>query len=202
MKVLNKVSFDIDTFEYKPELPRGQEWLEVFPEARSYIEDRLVYYRALRGWLEKQKVELLILLAERGLSEDLEEFFLFLIALYVDIPLIWVNKEIRRLEGYLPEKRKNKTSNKFIDVDEIKKRVDIVEVVSDYVNLKRVGKAYIGRCPFHDDRHPSFAVYPDGYYKCFGCGASGDVIDFIMQIRGCDFREALEILQRLKFDKN
>ena len=192
---VDKTEVNIDFEEYKPELPGGQEWLEVFPEARSYIEDRLVYYRAFRGWLEKQKDEILDLLVMRNLGEEEEAFFLFLIKVYVGIPLVWVNKEIRRLERYLPEKRKNKTSNKFIDVDEIKKRVDIVEVVSDYVNLKRVGKAYMGRCPFHDDRHPSFAVYPDGYYKCFGCGASGDVIDFIMQIRGCDFREALEILQ-------
>lgn len=191
---VDKTEVNIDFEEYKPELPGGQEWLEVFPEARSYIEDRLVYYRAFRGWLEKQKDEILDLLVMRNLGEEEEAFFLFLIKVYVGIPLVWVNKEIRRLERYLPEKRKNKTSNKFIDVDEIKKRVDIVEVVSDYVNLKRVGKAYRGRCPFHDDKNPSFAVYPDGY-KCFGCGASGDVIDFIMQIRGCDFREALEILQ-------
>jgi len=197
MKVLNrdKVDFDLDTFEYKPNLPKGQEWLEIFPEGRGYIERNLMRYRAWRGWLEKQKVELLKLLAERGFSEDLEEFFLFLIALYVDIPLLWVNKEIRRLEGYLPKKIIHNSSEKFLDAEEIKSKVDIVEVVSDYVELRKVGKTYMGRCPFHDDRHPSFAVYSDGYYRCFGCGASGDVIDFIMQIRGCDFKEALEILQ-------
>jgi len=197
MKVLNrnKVDFDIDTFEYSPELPRGQEWLDIFPEARGYIERKLVYYRALRGWLEKQKEDILGLLAKRGFSEDLEEFFLFLIALYVGIPLIWVNKEIKRLERYLPKRGNYKSNERFLDADEIKKRVDIVDVISDYVNLKRVGKLYMGRCPFHEDKTPSFAVYLDGYYKCFGCGASGDVIDFIMKIRGCDFKEALEILQ-------
>jgi hypothetical protein len=195
MIVEQESDFDIDTFEYKPNLPKGQEWLEIFSEARGDIERNLMRYRAWKGWLEKQKEELLELLAKRGFSEDLEYFFLFLIWVYVGIPLIWVNKEIRRLERYLPEKRKNKTSKKFIDADEIKKRVDIVEVISDYVSLKKVGKVYMGRCPFHDDKHPSFAVYPEGYYRCFGCGASGDVIDFIMQVRGCDFKEALEILK-------
>jgi len=198
MKVLtqDKTEVDIDDFEeYKPELPKNQEWLEVFPEARNYVEQKIVYYRALRGWLEKQKEDILGLLAKRGFSEDLEEFFLFLIALYVGIPLIWVNREIRRLERYLPEKRTCKSSENFLDVEEIKKRVDIVEVISDYVSLRKIGKVYMGRCPFHDDRKPSLAVYEDGYYKCFGCGASGDVIDFIMEIRNCDFKEALEVLK-------
>jgi hypothetical protein len=197
MKVLtqDKTEVDIDDFdEYKPELPKNQEWLEVFPEAREYVENRLTRYRALRGWLEKQKKEILELLAMRDLGEEEEAFYLFLIKVYIGFPLIWVNREIRRLERYLPEKRTCKSSEKFLDVEEIKKRVDIVEVVSDYVDLKRTGKVYMGRCPFHDDRKPSFAVYPDGY-KCFGCGASGDVIDFIMQIRNCDFKEALEILK-------
>ena len=197
MKVINrdKVDIDIDTFEYKPNLPEKHEWLEIFPEARSYVEKKLTYYRALRGWIEKQKDEILELLAMRNLTEDEEAFYLFLIKVYIGFPLIWVNEEIRRLERYLPGKEKNKASNKFIDVEEVKKRVDIVEVVSDYIELKRTGKVYMGRCPFHDDRKPSFAVYPDGFYKCFGCGASGDVIDFIMQIRNCDFKEALEVLK-------
>jgi hypothetical protein len=197
MMVLNKdkIELDIDTFEYKPELPRGQEWLEIFSEARGDIERNLMRYRAWKGWLEKQKEELLELLAKRGFSEDLEYFFLFLIWVYVGIPLICVNKEIKRLEEYLPEKGKNKTSKKFIDADEIKRKVDIVRVVSDYVELKKSGKGYMGRCPFHDDKHPSFAVYEEGYYICYGCGASGDVIDFIMQIKNCSFKEALEILK-------
>jgi hypothetical protein len=196
MMVLNKdkIELDIDFFEYEPELPKGQEWLEIFPEARGYIERKLVYYRALRGWIEKQKDEILELLAMRNLGEEEEAFFLFLIKIYVGIPLIWVNREIRRLERYLPKKRTYNSSEKFLDADEIKRKVDIVEVIGDYVELKKVGKGYMGRCPFHEDKNPSFAVYHDGY-KCFGCGASGDVIDFIMQIRNCDFKEALEILK-------
>ena len=196
MKVLtqDKTEVDIDDFEeYKPELPKNHEWLEIFPEGRSYVERKIVYYRALRGWIEKQKDEILELLAMRNLGEEEEAFYLFLIKVYIGFPLEWVNREIRRLERYLPARGKNKSSDKFLDAEEIKKRVDIVDVVSDYVSLKKVGKLYMGRCPFHEDKNPSLAVYSDGY-KCFGCGASGDVIDFIMQIRNCDFREALEIL--------
>jgi hypothetical protein len=190
---VGKIKVDID-FEYKPELPKNQEWLEIFPEARSYVEKKLTYYRTLKGWLENEARELIKLVVEKNFPEELELYWKFLIKVYIGFPLIWVNREIRRLERYLPIKEKNKASNKFIDVEEVKKRVDIVEVVSDYIELKRTGKVYMGRCPFHDDRKPSFAVYPDGY-KCFGCGASGDVINFIMEIRGCDFKEALEILK-------
>jgi hypothetical protein len=191
---VEKIEVDID-FEYKPELPKNQEWLEIFPEARSYVEKKLTYYRTLKGWLENEARELIKLVVEKNFPEELELYWKFLIKVYIGFPLIWVNREIIRLERYLPKKGNYKSNEKFLDADEIKKRVDIVDVISDYVNLKRVGKLYMGRCPFHEDKNPSFAVYGDGYYRCFGCGASGDVIDFIMQVRNCDFREALEILK-------
>ena len=61
-------------------------------------------------------------------------------------------------------------------VDEVRARVDLVEVIGESVPLKRSGKDWKGRCPFHEDKTPSFYVVPDkGFYKCFGCGESGSV---------------------------
>jgi len=68
----------------------------------------------------------------------------------------------------------------------------IVEIIGKYVELRKAGKEYTGRCPFHDDKHPSFSVNEDkGLFHCFGCQESGDVIDFVMKIEGVSFIDAL-----------
>ncbi len=80
-------------------------------------------------------------------------------------------------------------------IQEIKDRVSIVDVVSEFVKLKKVGKNYAGICPFHPDKNPSFYVNPElGTYYCFGCGAKGDVISFLMEIKKLSFSEAVEEL--------
>lgn len=80
-------------------------------------------------------------------------------------------------------------------VDEILASVDIVEVVNEYVPLKRRGANYLGLCPFHKEKTPSFTVSPDKQiYKCFGCGQGGSVIQFISKLENLDFKETLEHL--------
>ncbi len=77
----------------------------------------------------------------------------------------------------------------------VKARADIVEIVRRYVDLRQVGGRLVGVCPFHQETKGSFNVHPDrGYYHCFGCQASGDVIDFYCRINGLEFREGLERL--------
>ena len=79
--------------------------------------------------------------------------------------------------------------------EEVRNQADIVRLVSDYVSLKKTGKNYTACCPFHSEKTPSFSVSPGkGLYKCFGCGAGGDIFTFIMQIEGCAFPEALRIV--------
>ena len=85
---------------------------------------------------------------------------------------------------------------------ELKSRNDITEVISNYVSLKRRGRNMVGLCPFHGEKTPSFNIYTetDSYY-CFGCGASGDVISFIMKIENLDYLEAVRYLaQRAGMD--
>ena len=81
------------------------------------------------------------------------------------------------------------------DVREIKSRLDIVEIVSEYVKLKRNGRTFWGCCPFHNEKTPSFSVSPERQtYHCFGCGKGGDIFSFIMDTEHLEFREALERL--------
>jgi DNA primase len=79
--------------------------------------------------------------------------------------------------------------------EEVKAATDIVEVVSDYVKLRRSGSNFMGLCPFHNEKSPSFNVSPQiGIYKCFGCGESGDVFSFVMKMDGISFTEAIRTL--------
>ena len=80
-------------------------------------------------------------------------------------------------------------------VEQIKERISIDELVGSYVKLEKAGKSFKGRCPFHNEKSPSFFVSPDrGGYYCFGCGAKGDIFSFVEQFEGLDFRGALKIL--------
>lgn len=80
-------------------------------------------------------------------------------------------------------------------MQELKLRSDITEIASSYVNLKRHGRNMVGLCPFHGEKTPSFNIYTEnGSFYCFGCGAGGDVITFIMKIENLDYVEAVKFL--------
>ncbi len=81
------------------------------------------------------------------------------------------------------------------DIQQIKDRINIVEIVGQYVQLRRAGRTYTGKCPFHKERTPSFHVSPErGTYKCFGCGEGGDVFTFLQKMDGADFITVLKQL--------
>ena len=80
-------------------------------------------------------------------------------------------------------------------VDEIRNSNDIVDIISQYVNLKKSGRNFFGLCPFHNEKSPSFAVSPDKQiFHCFGCGVGGNVFHFIRKIENVGFKESIEIL--------
>ena len=80
-------------------------------------------------------------------------------------------------------------------VEEIRAAADIVAVVSARTQLRKTGARYMGRCPFHEERTPSFSVNaPDKLYYCFGCGAKGDLITFVRETEQLDFAQAVEWL--------
>ena len=83
------------------------------------------------------------------------------------------------------------------DVENIKAKVDLVEVVASYLPLKKSGRNFSALCPFHGEKTPSFMVSAERQaYKCFGCGESGDVFTFLEKMEGWGFREVLEELAK------
>jgi DNA primase len=84
------------------------------------------------------------------------------------------------------------------DVQELKSRIPIADLVGRYVPLRPSGERRVARCPFHDDENPSFVVFPaTGTFHCFGCRAHGDVIAFLMRVEQVSFKKALDVLRSL-----
>jgi DNA primase len=80
-------------------------------------------------------------------------------------------------------------------IEQVRDRVDVVAVIGRHVELKRSGRTWKGNCPFHGERTPSFHVYPeDKHFKCYGCGAYGDVFKFLQQLEGKEFPEVVRAL--------
>ena len=80
-------------------------------------------------------------------------------------------------------------------VQQIKERLTIEEEVSSYIKLERAGANFKARCPFHNEKTPSFFVSPGrGSFYCFGCGAKGDIFTFVEEFEGLDFRGSLKLL--------
>ena len=80
-------------------------------------------------------------------------------------------------------------------IDEVRQTNDIVDIISQYVHLKRSGRNYFGLCPFHNEKSPSFSVSPDKQiFHCFGCGVGGNVFTFLTKIEGISFVEAVQTL--------
>jgi DNA primase len=82
-------------------------------------------------------------------------------------------------------------------VSEVRDRTEIVDLVSQYVQLKKTGRSYKGLCPFHQEKTPSFVVFPEsGNFHCFGCGRGGDIFTFYMGVEHVEFRDALQELAK------
>ena len=89
------------------------------------------------------------------------------------------------MQGHIPQEK----------IGEIKSRVNIVDLVSEYVTLKKAGRNFVGLCPFHKEKTPSFSVNPEKQiFYCFGCGEGGDIFAFLMKINGASFAESARYL--------
>ena len=125
-----------------------------------------------------------------GISDDILRYYRR--GIYI---LYYIDNISRRNADFIGEEKDLQISQGF--VEELKYRNRIDDVISSYVNLKRAGSNKVGLCPFHSEKTPSFTVFSNTEtFKCFGCGAGGDVITFIMRAENLDYMSALEFLAK------
>jgi hypothetical protein len=120
-------------------------------------------------------------------------------AYYADyIEAVTMALEIVRSNRPVPAVSEAKNKNRLADPQDIKGRLDIVDVIGHYLQLKKSGKYFTACCPFHEEKSPSFFVYPEQKtYHCYGCQKHGDIFSFIQEIEHTDFNGALQILEGL-----
>lgn len=118
-------------------------------------------------------------------------------AYYADyIEAVTMALEILHSNKPVPAVSTAKNKHRLADPRDLKDRLDIVDVIGHYLPLKKSGKNFTASCPFHEEKSPSFFVYPeDKTYHCYGCQKHGDIFTFIQEIEHTDFKGALQILE-------
>lgn len=182
---------------YKPPRFKDRELLEMFPEAREMIPKKI---KECRFAIEKKEKEIKDALGEiysLKLDEFSEYFAEMIIETFMLPDLKILEKHIFKLTRFLPLINPSKYSpNVFQDQIEIARDYPIYELARDKLDLKQTGNNYISLCPFHDEKTPSFYIYPDSnQFHCYGCQEHGDVIKLTMALQGLNFKEAVATLQ-------
>jgi hypothetical protein len=178
---------------WRKSLPRLSEieWLEVFPEACDILPDKV------REW--DTEIKRLVDIAKRALRESISRNFLEIrIALQVlAIPRISVaEKHLARLRHLIRLSSGRPATWHITDADiQRAKAVPIESLIPS--NVRRTGKTFVANCPLHNDRSPSFVIYPDNHFHCYGCHEHGDTIALTQKLHGLPFIEAVKYLQRL-----
>ena len=182
--------------EYCYKHPGELELMEIFPEGKKMIRDKI------KDW-EKEKETLLktesIPLFKKINATAKDEFSrLFWKKAYMALSgrrkQILANlTRLRRLKA-LTTKPKLRKGYESFNMDKAQAKEKPIQDLYAFQKLRRVGRRYIACCPFHNDKTPSFIIFPDNNFRCFGCGESGDSITFMQKLRGYTFPEAVATL--------
>lgn len=178
------------------------EEIELFgrsPDFREMINQLLQVRLEVKNRLElecKQQIKhLLFVSATKGEFQVYFTFMQFIFHPLLDLHFVY--NEIQKLNLILYLLTPNKDKKKLVDVERIK-QIPIESVIANEgINLKSAGAIITGLCPFHQENHPSFTVYPNTFsFYCFGCNEGGDVISFIQRLKGISFYEAILYLSK------
>jgi len=187
---------DIPKFEY----PKEDELLKIFPEFKEFIPIKLQEARLAK----KQFIDFVVkphLKETRAAARESNMWF------YKQVLRSLISKRIKVLNGNIRRlgrlnnfinpgnNKSNSTKEQFRAAIERARDVPILEITGPLENLRKGGKNYLAKCPLHEDRSPSFYVYPDtNSFYCFGCQKGGGVIKFVELYYGYDFKKAVEYL--------
>ncbi|MCX6717255.1 MAG: CHC2 zinc finger domain-containing protein [Candidatus Taylorbacteria bacterium] len=180
--------------EWRKSLPRysDQELLGIFPEAKEIIPKKIRENQKKYNEL-KEKAKKLLKKARQIAGKD-AWFTRLLIKAFYAPNLIKYEKRILRLRNY--SKPENIKVENFTRKVEKAREYPILQLAEGLMNLRRKGTLYSSLCPFHNEKTPSFFIYPNNNsYYCFGCGVHGDVISLAEQLYNVQFKEAVMRLQ-------
>ncbi|MCX6766834.1 MAG: CHC2 zinc finger domain-containing protein [Candidatus Moranbacteria bacterium] len=183
--------------KYKPPRFKDKELLKIFPEAEEIIPEKIQEYKDAIQAEEKKIQSCLSEIYSSGIdsfsawmAEEMVKIFLF-------PDLLALDKQLLRLRRFQPIITPSKNSNALSDEQiEIARNYPIEELAQTKLDLRPSGKNFVSLCPFHDEKTPSFFIFPkDGKFHCFGCREHGDVIKLTMALHGVAFRDAVIMLQ-------
>ncbi len=183
--------------KYQPPKYSDKELLNIFPEAKKIIPKKIKEWEAI---LEEEKKDLKDCLASIY-SQKLDEFSIWFLEkvarLFLMPPILEADGHILRLKRMLSVA--NPSRKKIDHLQEkigIARQYPITELARSKLELRQASNNFIALCPFHNDKRPSFYIYPEtNTFYCFGCQENGDVIKLTMHLHGTDFKEAVRMLQ-------
>lgn len=176
-----------------------KELLEIFPEAKDIIPEKIKEWQEVADQKEKDIRDLLIRFRKINLNEFDEWLTEEAIKVFLIPELIECDKQINRLKRLLalafPENRMFSEYRDFQGKLERAREYPIVELAQNYLELKSSGSRFVSLCPFHNEKTPSFFLYPEtNTFHCFGCQEHGDIIKLTMHLCGIDFKNAVRML--------
>lgn len=182
---------------YQCLMPSDKELLQIFPEAKEIIPEKINEWYENREQIANEIKERLITIRNIT-NDDFERWFLKELFIKLDFgdKLLEADKQLSRLYNLRKITQGVNTGSRIADTDiQNALAVPIVDLVSNQVELRRSGKNFIALCPFHTEKHPSFVVYPDtNSCWCYGCQKGGNTIKFTMQFYDYSFKEAIRWL--------
>lgn len=174
----------------------GKEWLNIFPEAFNYIQNKLIHLFNKR----QQTLDRFKQLIKR---QDLNLVEIILIRDTFKEQIKKIDKEIKKLKGYLTPEIQDAQFE--INIKALKERINIIDIFEELypdAKLHKTRRTIYTNCPFHDDKHPSFHMFPETqFFYCFGCGVKGDVVDLVKLSLNLSFKQAIEFLKNYKEEK-
>lgn len=184
--------------KYQPPKYTDKELLEIFPEAKEIIPLKIKEWQEIFEAERESYKDSLRSIHSKNLDELSIWFNKEIIKLFLLPPLIESHKHILRLKRMLsilyPKQGK---TDRWQEKLEIARTYPIHEVASNNRSLRPYGDKFSALCPFHEEKHASFYIYPKtNTFHCFACGESGDIIKLTQHLYGLDFKEAVEMLQK------
>lgn len=199
MKITSIYSIVVSEKKWRNSLPKytDQELAKIFPEAKGMIKQKIDEYQKQREQISKCLKEKL--LATKQMTNDFSEwFYREWLKVNQGMELLKIDKHLARLSRQLwafsNERRK---VNGRVEQNDIEQAIQIplLEIANTHLQkLQKRGKNWVALCPFHQEKTPSFTIFEDNYYKCFGCGEYGNTINFVRLLYGYSFQKAIKHL--------